>query len=142
MASRPTATGIRLVKRIQYNFSAISQATTEPTSTRPHGSGITSAASSNDAAAPGTSTQAADVDTSATAETAAHEAAQMNTVALDVSELDTAATRSDLNTAILDTRKVGPAGADSTVLDYNLLDLDATTQHVHMPSDLLDQLEV
>jgi pilus assembly protein FimV len=91
-----------------------------------------------DAAAAGTSAQAAVVDASATAETAAHEVAEMNTVALDVSELDTAA-KSDLNTAILDTRKADPAGANGTVLDYNLLDLDATTQHVHMPSDLLDQ---
>jgi pilus assembly protein FimV len=79
------------------------------------------------------------VDASATAKTAAHDVAEMNTVALDVSELDTAVIKSDLNTAILDTRKADPAGTNSTVLDYNLLDLDATTQHVHMPSDLLDQ---
>ena len=93
-----------------------------------------------DAAASGTSAHAAAVDASDTAETAAHELAEMNTVALDVSELDTAVIKSDLNTAILDTRKAEPAGgANSTVLDYNLLDLDATTQHVHMPSDLLDQ---
>jgi pilus assembly protein FimV len=92
-----------------------------------------------DAAAAGTSAEAADVDASATAETAVHEVVEMNTVALDVSELDTAATQPDLNTAVLDTRTADPAGAHSTVLDYNLLDLDATTQHVHMPSDLLDQ---
>jgi pilus assembly protein FimV len=87
----------------------------------------------------GASAQAAAVDATDTAETAAHELAEMNTVALDVSELDTAVIKSDLNTAILDTRKAEPAGANNTVLDYNLLDLDATTQHVHMPSDLLDQ---
>jgi pilus assembly protein FimV len=75
----------------------------------------------------------------ATAKTAAHDTAEMNTVALDVSELDTAIVKADLNTAILDTRKADPAAANNTVLDYNLLDLDATTQHVHMPSDLLDQ---
>jgi hypothetical protein len=73
-----------------------------------------------------------------TAETATHDTAEMNTVALDVSEL-TAVGKVDLNTAILDTRKIDPAAAHATVLDYNLLDLDATTQHVHMPSDLLDE---
>jgi FimV-like protein len=72
------------------------------------------------------------------AETAAHDMTEMNTVALDVSELDTAAVKGDLNTAIIDTRKADPAIGHGTVLDYNLLDLDATTQHVHMPSDLLD----
>jgi pilus assembly protein FimV len=92
-----------------------------------------------DTAARGTSAQAVAVDTSATAETAAHEVAEMHTAVLDVSELDTAVVKSDLNTAILDTRKADPAGANNTVLDYNLLDLVATTQHVHMPSDLLDQ---
>jgi hypothetical protein len=98
------------------------------------------------AAASGTSAQAAAAHASTTAETAAHDVAEMNTVALDVSELDTALIKADLNTAILDTRtaildtrKADPAATNSTVLDYNLLDLDATTQHVHMPSDLLDQ---
>ena len=74
-----------------------------------------------------------------TAETATHGTSEMLTVALDVSELDTAAAKVDLNTVILDNRKADPAAANGTVLDYNLLDLDATTQHVHMPSDLLDQ---
>jgi hypothetical protein len=89
---------------------------------------------------------AAAAHASSTAETAAHDVAEMHTVALDVSELDTAVIKADLNTAILDTRtatldtrKADPAATNSTVLDYNLLDLDATTQHVHMPSDLLDQ---
>jgi hypothetical protein len=91
------------------------------------------------AAASGTSAQAAAAHASSTAETAAHDVAEMHTVALDVSELDTAVIKADLNTAILDTRKADPAVTNSTVLDYNLLDLDATTQHVHMPSDLLDQ---
>jgi FimV-like protein len=91
------------------------------------------------AAAPGTSAEAGAAHASATAETAAHDAAEMNTVALDVSELDTAVIKADLNTAILETRKADPASTNSTALDYNLLDLDATTQHVHMPSDLLDQ---
>ena len=100
-------------------------------------------------AAPGASARAGGADASdtaemathamATAKTAAHDMAEMNTVALDVSELDTAIVKADLNTAILDTRKADPAAADNTVLDYNLLDLDATTQHVHMPSDLTDQ---
>jgi FimV-like protein len=91
------------------------------------------------AAAAGTSAEAGAAHASATAETAAHDAAEMNTVALDVSELDTAVIKADLNTAILETRKADPASTNSTALDYNLLDLDATTQHVHMPSDLLDQ---
>ncbi|MDP9011579.1 MAG: hypothetical protein M3O41_02770, partial [Pseudomonadota bacterium] len=34
------------------------------------------------------------------------------------------------------------AAADSVVLDYNLLDLDATVQHVHMPSKLNDHVVV
>jgi hypothetical protein len=88
-----------------------------------------------DAAIPGTSTQAAAADTDGTATTAAHDMTEMNTVALE--ELDTAAVQADLNTAILDTRRADPS-VNGTVLDYNLLDLDATTQHVHMPSDLLD----
>jgi pilus assembly protein FimV len=91
------------------------------------------------AAAPGTPAQAGAAHASDTAETATHDAVEMNTVALDVSELDTAVIKADLNTAILETRKADPASTNSTVLDYNLLDLDATTQHVHMPSDLLDQ---
>jgi FimV-like protein len=101
------------------------------------------------AAASGASPQADAADASdttetgthamATAKTAAHDMAEMNTVALDVSELDTAMVKADLNTAILDTRKADPAATNNTVLDYNLLDLDATTQHVHMASDLLDQ---
>jgi pilus assembly protein FimV len=91
------------------------------------------------ATAHGTSAEAGAAHASATAETAAHDAAEMNTMAFDVSELDTAVIKADLNTAILETRKADPASANSTVLDYNLLDLDATTQHVHMPSDLLDQ---
>lgn len=95
-----------------------------------------------DAAAPGMSAEAAAAHTSDTAETAAHNMEEMHTVALDVSEFDTAAIKADLNTAILDTKKATPAAVNSTVLDYNLLDLDATTQHVHMPSDLLDEPEV
>jgi len=83
------------------------------------------------AAAPGTLAR--------TAAARASDTAEMHTVALDVSELDTAVAKGDLNTVILDTRKAAPAAASGTVLDYNLLDLDATTQHVHMPSDLLDQ---
>ena len=91
------------------------------------------------AAAAGTLAHTAAAHLSDTAETATHDTAEMHTVALDVSELDTAVARGDLNTVILDTRKADPAAANGTVLDYNLLDLDATTQHVHMPSDLADQ---
>ncbi|HWS68913.1 MAG TPA: FimV/HubP family polar landmark protein [Steroidobacteraceae bacterium] len=91
------------------------------------------------AAAPGTPAQAGAAHASDNAETGTHDAVEMNTVVLDVSELDTAVIKADLNTAILETRKADPASTNNTVLDYNLLDLDATTQHVHMPSDLLDQ---
>ena len=90
----------------------------------------------------------AKVDASTTADTATHDTSDMNTVALDASELegaevdtsevDTAVTKADLNTVILDTKKMHPATVNSMVLDYNLLDLDATAQHVHMPSDLHD----
>jgi pilus assembly protein FimV len=75
----------------------------------------------------------------AAAATATHDTSDMNTVAIDTSELDTTVIQSDLNTVILDTKKMDPAAVNGIVLDYNLLDLDATTQHVHMPSDLLDQ---
>ena len=53
----------------------------------------------------------------------------------------------DLHTAIIDTRKIEPASVNRTNLDYNLLDLDATSehvqaQHVQMPSQLNDQVVV
>jgi len=75
-------------------------------------------------------------------DTATHDTADVNTEALDTSGLDTAVIKSDLNTAILDTKKFDPSAVSGTVLDYNLLDLDATTEHVHMPSDLLDEPDV
>jgi hypothetical protein len=90
----------------------------------------------------GTAAPAAAANANATATvtpTAAHDTSEMNTVAIDTSELDTAVIQSDLNTVIMDAKKLDPAAVNGTVLDYNLLDLDATTQHVHMPSDLLDQ---
>jgi len=65
----------------------------------------------------------------------------LETVAVDTSELDTALTKPDLNTAILIRRNSSPR-RHSTVLDYNLLDLDATAQHVHMPSQLNDHVVV
>ncbi|HLZ99258.1 MAG TPA: FimV/HubP family polar landmark protein [Steroidobacteraceae bacterium] len=82
------------------------------------------------------------VHDTAMAETAAHATAEMHTVALDVSELDTAIVNADFNTAILDIRTAAPALANTTVLDYNLLDLDATMQHVQMSSDLLNAPQV
>jgi DMSO/TMAO reductase YedYZ molybdopterin-dependent catalytic subunit len=45
IASRPTATGIRLLERNQNTFSAISHTTAQPTSTGPQGAGITNRAS-------------------------------------------------------------------------------------------------
>jgi hypothetical protein len=82
------------------------------------------------------------VDDTAPADTATHDTADMNTEAVDTSGLDTAVIKSDLNTAILDTKKFDPSAVNGTALDYNLLDLDATTEHVHMPSDLLDEPDV
>jgi hypothetical protein len=69
-----------------------------------------------------------------------HDTSDLNTVALDASELDTAAIKAELNTILMETRAAAPAAAPAAgmVLDYNLLDLDATAQHVHMPSDLHD----
>jgi FimV-like protein len=75
-------------------------------------------------------------------DTATHDMAGLETVAVDTSELDTALTKPDLNTAIIDTKKFEPAAVNSTALDYNLLDLDATAQHVHMPSQLNDHVVV
>ena len=85
-----------------------------------------------------------------TEDTAEHNASDLNTVRLDTSELDTAvnakldgtaalpavASTVSLNTVSMEHRPAVPAAVNSTVLDYNLLDLDATAQHVHMPSDL------
>ena len=73
----------------------------------------------------------------ATADTTALNTAEMNTLRMDTSELDTVEVQT--NTVLLDTRKLEPIALNGTVLDYNLLDLDSTTQHVHMPSNLLDQ---
>jgi FimV-like protein len=80
-------------------------------------------------------------------DTATHDTVGLDTVAIDASELDTAVDKADLHTAILDTRKIAPAALNSTNLDYNLLDLDATSdhvqaQHVQMPSQLSDQVVV
>jgi pilus assembly protein FimV len=69
------------------------------------------------------------------------ETTAIDTVAIDTSDLDSALLKDDLNTVVIDARQLAPAIA-STALDYNLIDLDAssasTAQHVHMPSDLHD----
>jgi hypothetical protein len=83
-----------------------------------------------------------DAADTATHDRATHDTARLETVAIDTSELDTAATHPDLNTAIMDTKTLEPAAINSTVLDYNLLDLDATAQHVHMPSELNDRVVI
>jgi len=87
---------------------------------------------------------------SATHETAGldQDAAGMDTVALDASELDTTLQNADIHTAIIDSRKIEPAAVGGTNLDYNLLDLDATAEHIHdahhvqMPSQLSDRAVV
>ncbi len=81
----------------------------------------------------------------------------LDTVMVDTSELETAMAESELNTMVLEagtlegmaaledtnklasTHKIDTAGINQTELDYNLLDLDATAQHVQMPSDLHDR---
>jgi pilus assembly protein FimV len=66
----------------------------------------------------------------------------LETVAIDTSELDTAVMKADLNTMVIDTKKFDTVAADNTSLDYDLLELDVTAQHVHMPSDLHDHAAV
>jgi FimV-like protein len=79
------------------------------------------------------------VDASAQ-DTAILDASMLETVVIDKSELDTAVTRADLDTAVIDTKKAEPV--NTMILDYNLLDLDATVQHVQMPSELHDHVVV
>ena len=70
--------------------------------------------------------------------TATLETAKLDTVAIDTSDLEVTLSHPDLNTAILATSSLDATAIDSMLLDYNLLDLDATAQHVHMPSKLHD----
>lgn len=77
-----------------------------------------------------------------TMDTAEHEVTGLETIAVDTSELDTAIRQEDLNTAILNVKNFDNANLTKTELDYNLLDLDATGQHVEMPSKLNDRVEV
>jgi hypothetical protein len=66
----------------------------------------------------------------------------VETVAIDTHDLDTQLIDADLNTVLLDGKQLEalPRGApvNDTALDFNLVDLDATAQHVHMPSGLND----
>ncbi|MFM2289443.1 MAG: hypothetical protein RL684_2586, partial [Pseudomonadota bacterium] len=77
---------------------------------------------------------AAQIDTEegSTVETTAGMAVNTETVILEGMASDD---------TILDVGAVGPgmARVQGTKLDYNLVDLDATSQHVHMPSDLNDR---
>ncbi|MGA2191365.1 MAG: hypothetical protein ABSH33_22850, partial [Steroidobacteraceae bacterium] len=105
--------------------------------------GIDTADTARNAAAAGESTEARE----STDDTVTHEEAGLDTVALDASELDTAVDKADLHTAIMDTRGLEPVAAVGASLDYNLLDLDATSehvqaQHVQMPSQLSDNVVV
>jgi len=79
-------------------------------------------------------------------DTAKIETTGLETVAIDMTDLDTALTKADLNTVAIDASHLDTShtktdlgtvvAPSSTALDYNLLDLDATAQHVHMPSEL------
>jgi hypothetical protein len=51
-------------------------------------------------------------------------------------------TKSTPGAELADTKKLEAVAVNSTVLDYNLLDLDATVQHVQMPSQLNDHVVV
>jgi hypothetical protein len=79
---------------------------------------------------------------SSTLETAEHDVTGLETIAVDPSELDTAIRQQALNTAVLDVKAFNSSAVSNTELDYNLLDLDATGQHVEMPSKLYDRAEV
>jgi FimV-like protein len=75
-------------------------------------------------------------------DTATLDKSMLETVVLDRAELDTAITQADPNVELADTKKLESVAVNSTVLDYNLLDLDATVQHVQMPSQLHDHVVV
>jgi len=78
-----------------------------------------------------------------------HETAGLETVALDAADLAAAEDQATINTAILEGRHFAPSPAaaaapvEATTVDYDLLDLDATAehvQHVQMPSHLHDHV--
>jgi FimV-like protein len=81
-------------------------------------------------------------------DTATNETTGLDTVALDASELDSAVAQIDLPTAIMDTKKMDShlaSNAGNASLDYNLVDLDSTAEHIHhvqMPSQLNDHAVV
>jgi pilus assembly protein FimV len=71
------------------------------------------------------------------------ETTTVETVAIDTEDLDTAAIDADLNTVLMDVKDLGGESekvrVHDTALDFNLVDLDSTAQHVHMPSGLNDR---
>jgi hypothetical protein len=75
-------------------------------------------------------------------DTATHDKSMLETVVLDRAEFGTAETKANPGAELLDTKKLEAVAVNSTVLDYNLLDLDATVQHVQMPSQLNDHVVV
>ncbi len=94
------------------------------------------------------------VDDSGLQDTATLHSSMLETVVIDKSELETAIIDKE-RTAEPDTGFVAALAAEatkakmpealavnSTVLDYNLVDLDATMQHVQMPSQLNDHVIV
>jgi FimV-like protein len=66
----------------------------------------------------------------------------VETVSVTATDLDTALLEADFNTVMLDVKPPEAAPRHTpvhdTALDFNLVDLDATAQHVHMPSGLND----
>jgi FimV-like protein len=74
-------------------------------------------------------------------DTATLEASMLETVVIHTAELGSAAGEAGHDTPAIDAKKLPPA-VNTTVLDYNLLDLDATVQHVQMPSQLHDHVVV
>ena len=70
--------------------------------------------------------------------------ASFEATAIDNLDIDTVLMRTELSAVVIHQNpsdfgeRAGPAVMDVATLDYDLLDLDATTQHVQMPSELND----
>jgi len=78
-------------------------------------------------------------------EAAAHEAKTVDATApnevitaTDTQKFANASIDSDLNTVLMDARNMSAPPVHTTALDFDLMDLDSTAQHVQMPSALHD----
>jgi FimV-like protein len=75
-------------------------------------------------------------------DTATLDKSMLETVVLDRAEFGTVGSQAGSGAELVETKKLETVAVNSTVLDYNLLDLDATVQHVQMPSQLNDHVVV